>query len=70
MRPEMIRCLLLVLGLIAASAMPARAQSCTVTPPATFNLGTIDVLANTIVDVQTTISISCRAWVIGGGPAK
>ena len=45
--------------LLALAALPARAQTCTITPPGTFNLGTVDVLANLAVDVTGTVSISC-----------
>jgi spore coat protein U-like protein len=54
----MIRTLVPLLLLMLA-ALPARAQTCTITPPSTFTLGTVDVLANMAVDVTGTVNISC-----------
>lgn len=49
----------LALGVLFWAAQPLRAQTCTVTSPSTFNFGTVDVLANTAVDVSGTVSFSC-----------
>jgi spore coat protein U-like protein len=51
--------ILRALALLVLASLPARAQTCTVTPPTTFNLGTVDVLANANVDVTGTVNISC-----------
>lgn len=65
MRPALLSRLLAPLVLLVLAALPASAQSCTVTPPATFNFGTINVLPGTAIDVQTNIAISCSGLTAG-----
>ncbi len=59
MRMAIIRRLSSALVLLLLAVLPGTAQTCTVTPPATFNFGSIDVLANAVVDTQASIGISC-----------
>lgn len=59
MHAAIIARLALVLGLMLGATLGAEAQTCTITPPTTLNFGTVDVLANTAVDVSGTVSISC-----------
>ncbi len=56
---EMMRQFLLLITLFTFGITSAHAQTCTVTPPSSFNLGSVDVLTNSIMDVQTSININC-----------
>ena len=49
--------LVLLVGLMLSS--PLSAQTCTVTPTATINFGTVDVLLNTAVDITGNVSVNC-----------
>ncbi len=53
--------LLLLFSLLAglALAAPAQAQTCTITPTATVNFGTVDVLLNAVVDITGNVAVSC-----------
>lgn len=59
MSNAMIRRFFGALVLLLCAAAPGWAQTCTVSPPSTFNFGTVDVLTNAMVDIQSTITISC-----------